>query len=145
MTDREFIIVRCGNTVRQPMLTNKFSKNASNRALNLTNFISLKLGIKRPKPLGVYIIMQDSVSRFHFYRNLVSTVEYLNSFIHNSSNYAVYDFVSNSAYGFNTRPNLVPLLLGQLLGNHSKITAGLKNDNQNDYKYYNYIQNKYSV
>ena len=145
LEDREYAVVKCGYGAKQAMLINKFSKSASDRALNLTNFISLKLGIKRPKPLGVYIIMQDSVSRFHFYRNLVSTVEYLNSFIHNSSNYAVYDFVSNSAYGFNTRPNLVPLLLGQLLGNHSKITAGLKNDNQNDYKYYNYIQNKYSV
>ncbi|CAG9321643.1 unnamed protein product [Blepharisma stoltei] len=114
--DREFAFARCYRAKKQAILRNNFNKTASDRAFEKTKKIAEELGMKtKPRPQTVLMILFDSVSRQHFYRNLRKTIESLNTEIIDSSlsnRIVMYDFIINNVQGENTIPNLVPLLYG---------------------------------
>ena len=129
LEDIEFAFGRCSRTRKQPIYINKFKPEASKRALNLTQSIASSLHMQTsPRPLSVFMVLFDSVSRQHFYRNFPQTIEYLNSELGEgggfSSEFAMYDFVINNAHGENTQPNMVPLLYGYKLDHHKMRISG---------------------
>ncbi|CAG9326800.1 unnamed protein product [Blepharisma stoltei] len=111
----EFAFGKCSTTNIMAKLQNKFNQKASERALQRMEEIKQSLKINKIKPLTVIILLLDSVSRYHFYRNLNQTVDFFNSNIVTgefSKKLAIYDFLINNAQGDTTRPNMIPLLYG---------------------------------
>lgn len=130
--DREFALSRCMRSQKQAILVNKFQKKAAERAINTTNEISKSLNLtESPRPMTVLILLFDSLSRQHFYRNLPKTLEFLNKKIPNSS-FASYDFLINNAHGENTLPNMVPLIYGYNLKYHEKRLEHFSINNKTD-------------
>ena len=141
LENNEFIMIRCLLGRRQAVLLNHFSLEASKRSKTITKNILNKLGITQQKPLGVYILMLDSISRQHFYRNLKSATDYLNTKISEiNSNLVIYDFLLNNVQGKNTMNNLTPLLFGKSLENHETISSLLDINNKNHEVIYKQLQ-----
>ena len=139
--NKEFIIVKCRKTQKQAFRVLHFSQEASNRSKNITLKIESLLKISKNKPIGIYIIMLDSVSRKHFYRNLPNTIHYLNSkTLQSNSSLVVYDFLINNAHDFHTTANIIPFLFGKTVETHESITNNLKRTNPSDNNAYKYIQ-----
>jgi len=133
LEDREFAFVRCGRAQKQPIYINKFQKKASQRALSITKSISSELKVT-PKPLTVLLVVFDSVSRQHFYRNFPQTIEFLNREFAKGGRYqekfSFYDFLINNVHGENTQPNMVPLLYGYNMDYHKSRLQGYDLKNQ---------------
>ena len=144
-TGNEFVLIKCSFRSTQAYLTNRFLSSASIRAKTLAASLSSSSSSSPPSPprtLGVYLIMMDSVSRFHFFRHMQSTISYLNSQLTSSSRLVLYDFLVNNAQGENTRPNLVALLLGRSFAAHSKLLEGLSLGDASKASHYREIQEK---
>ena len=110
----EYAFIKCGKK-RQAMSFLKENYEAKNRAKNISLEISQKLGLKSFKPLSVFLLIFDSLSRFHMFRNFNSTLDYLNENIVTGKlkeKFVLYDFVLNHAHGENTIPNMIPYLFG---------------------------------
>ncbi|CAG9320998.1 unnamed protein product [Blepharisma stoltei] len=143
LEDREFAFSRCMRSKKQAVLINKFKKSASERALNKTKSISEDLKMtETPRPMTVLLVLFDSLSRQHAYRNLPKTMEYLNSFADSSSSYAIYDFLINNAHGPNTQPNMVPLLYGYDRASHEKRLESFSIQNQGDWWKFRELQSE---
>lgn len=130
------------------MLENKFNKTASERARLKTLEISKKAKISSPKPLTVLIIVLDSVSRYHFYRNLVQTVNFLNSNIVTgkySDKYAIYDFLINNAQGLTTLPNMIPMIYGYEYSDLQQKLENFSIFNESDWHRFEEIQNQDAI
>jgi hypothetical protein len=110
------------------VLINRFNATAAARAQAKTELLGTSLGVK-PRPLSFLIVMFDSVSRQHFYRNFPKTIEFLNR-VAEGKDFALYDFKINNVHGENTQPNLVPLLFGYDLKFHKQrlVDFSIKND-----------------
>ncbi|OMJ90004.1 hypothetical protein SteCoe_7678 [Stentor coeruleus] len=120
LEDKEFAMIKCSDNVKQAFLMCKFLPDAYKRAKDIAEKIAENVGMKDYKPLGVHVIIMDSVSRQHFYRNFAKTVDYLNERIVGSDDLVMYDFMINNVQGRNTRPNLVAMLFGRLISEHIK-------------------------
>jgi hypothetical protein len=129
MSDREFLMVKCSNMLKAAYVRNHFNSEAANRAKSITSSLIKSLGLSSFTPFNLHMIILDSMSRSHFYRNLKTTINYLNNQLVNSKDYVVYDFLNNNAHGENTRPNLVSLLLGKNFQEH---VAEIKEFNNNE-------------
>ena len=141
LKNTEYMIITCNLKIKQAFLINRFSGEPSARSKKITAKIASSLNITATKPLGIYMITIDCLSRQHFYRNLPSTVSYLNlkSSI-SSSNILIYDFLINNAHGRNTMYNMTPLLFGKSFDTHSNITKYLSNYKFADREIFRYIQ-----
>ena len=139
----EFFYGKCGNR-KQTFLINKRKEEAAQRARNITEQLSKNLETQ-PKPLSVFLVVFDSVSRLHFYRNFPSTVQSLNEKLVDgeySKDYVGYDFVITNVHGENTLPNMVPLFFGHSLSEHQKITKGLNYKNSKSNPEFEKIQER---
>ena len=109
MGEKEFAFAKCGD-YKEPVYVHKALKSASERAEEIAKSKGKK------KPLTVFLVMFDSVSRQHFFRNFPKTIEYLNSEFSETGqlakDFAMYDFLVNNVHGENTEPNMVPTLYG---------------------------------
>jgi hypothetical protein len=65
---------------------------------------------KQLRPMTLLVVVFDSVSRAHFYRNFNETAKWLKTKL--PDEFAVYDFINNNAHGTNSEPNIVALLMG---------------------------------
>lgn len=128
MENKEFMIIKCRSGIKQAFLRNKFSDKVSQKSLRNTKKISDILKIPVPDPFGVYLVLKDSVSRHHFYRNMESTIKYLNSRLLNSTQFVMYDFLLNNAHGGTTQSNLLPLFLGKASKDHLELIKGSKGE-----------------
>ena len=141
--NNEFLIVKCKRFQEQAVRVLHFSEEASNRSAIITKKIEALLKIQKTKPIGIYMIMLDSVSRKHFYRNLPSTINYLNTKISQvDSNITIYDFLINNAHDYHTTANLIPILFGKSFEDHENITRNLKRANPDDNNAYKYLQER---
>lgn len=119
MGDREYVFGRCGRTWTEGLLVNWFNASAAARADSTVRTLRERQGLPgNYRPLAVYMVMLDSVSRLHFNRSFPHTMRYLR----NASQYEevgeMYDFEVNNAAGGNTAPNMIPLLFGHSLSTH---------------------------
>lgn len=129
LNGREFAFSRCLRSKKQAILYNNFNRTAAERAENITDNLAKEFGmVSKPRPQTVIMLLFDSLSRQHFYRNLPKTIDFLNKEVDGGaySNTVMYDFVINNAQGENTIPNLVPLLYGYNLNWHLKRLEGYK-------------------
>ena len=133
----EFAFAKCTGqrASKQGFLFNRFNSTASKRALGVSKSISSEFN-----PLSVFLIVFDSVSRQHFYRNFPETIRYLNQEIANQSNFLVYDFLVNNARGDNTIPNMVPLLYGYKLESHLMRLKGFNYEDPEDWWKFHKLQ-----
>ncbi len=79
------------------------------------------------RPLTVYSVLFNSLSRQHFYRNFPQTIKFLNEQFTTGKykdKFAMYDFIINNAHGENTQPNMVPILYSYNLDYHFKRLEG---------------------
>jgi len=116
--DTEYAFGRCSKGKKEAVLVNKYNATAAKRASRITESLRKELNLtSSPRPLAVYMLVFDSVSRQHFYRNFPQTVDFLNSAFEAEyrDKYQLYDFVVNNAHGENTQPNMVPWLYGYAL------------------------------
>lgn len=116
--DTEYAFGRCSKGKKEAVLVNKYNATAAQRAAQITESLRKQLNLTTsPRPLAVYMLIFDSVSRQHFYRNFPQTVDFLNSAFESEyhDHYLLYDFVVNNAHGENTQPNMVPWLYGYAL------------------------------
>lgn len=134
--DREFAFVKCAKK-RNAMVFLKFNQKAMDRAKNITKTIADDLGLKTtPRPLSVFLLIFDSLSRFHMYRNFKKTIEFLNENVVSGKykdQFVIYDFLVNHAHGENTIPNMIPYLFGYGFKYHSLRLNGVdytKEENQ---------------
>jgi Protein of unknown function (DUF229) len=113
--DREYAFIKCKKK-RQAATFVKYNQQAANRAKDITKKISNDLNLKTPtKPLTVFMLIFDSLSRSHMYRNFNKTLKYLNENVANGEykeKFVFYDFLINHASGENTIPNMIPFLFG---------------------------------
>jgi hypothetical protein len=93
----EFAFGRCTGNRKQAVLVNRFNPAAAARAQAKTELLGTSLGVK-PRPLSFFIVMFDSVSRQHFYRNFPKTIEFLNTAAE-GKDFALYDFRSTTYRG----------------------------------------------
>lgn len=126
MEEREYAFGRCGNTLAEGVLVNNYNRTAADRANRTTEAIKSSLNITaKTRPLSVYMIVFDSVSRQHFYRSFPLTTAFLNSTLRLSPNFSLYDFQLNNAAGINTAPNMIPFLFGHDLASHQYLIQNL--------------------
>lgn len=135
--DREFIMVKCSNTIKGAWVQHQFSEESSKRSKSITKSLLEQFQVTSFTPFNVHMIILDSVSRPHFFRTLKNTINYLNTELINSQDHIVYDFINNNAIGENTRPNLVGLLLGRDFKQHvAEIKGWNNNEDSFDPKYF---------
>ncbi|CAG9316721.1 unnamed protein product [Blepharisma stoltei] len=124
---REFAYGKCGRQI-QTFLVNKFNKKVADEAKEKSREINQFLARRKPhRPLTVFYILIDSLSRLHLYRNLPLFIDFLNSNIVTgkySMDFLAYDFLINSAQGENTYPNMIPVLYGHNSSFHDDLIGG---------------------
>ena len=132
MGDSEYAFGRCEMWSKEAVLRNKFNSTAASRARNITEELRKTLGAEaKVRPLGVYLLVFDSVSRLHFYRNFPHTIDYLNTYLNSTaSNHSVFDFQVNNAQGENTAPNMISMLYGLDLTDIKDYLKGYNYGNQ---------------
>lgn len=145
LKDKEFAMIKCSNNIKQAFLKCKFLPDAYKRAKETAEKIVEAVGTKDYKPLGVHIIVQDSVSRQHLYRNFQTTIEYLNKRVVDSEDLVMYDFMINNVQGKNTRPNLVAMLLGKIFSEQLKDVEKINKDEVNKDENFKKLQEERSV
>ena len=140
--NNEFIFIKCRRSFKQAVRLNHFSEEASDRSKLIITKIERLLKFPMTKPIGIYLIMLDSVSRKHFYRNLPLTIDYLNSKLVNStSDFLIYDFLINNNYDFHTTGNIIPILFGKHYESLLNITEKrIDKKNPKDNNAFKYIQ-----
>lgn len=142
-TSREFIFIKCSNTLRSVHLSLKFSLHSSYKSKSKT--LSLMQEYSKPSltPLSVHLILLDSQSRGSFFHSLDSTIAFINQEVINSPDLVAYDFVNTHSQDLDTVSNLLPLLLGANISTHS---SRLKSANKplTDSEYED-IQRAYSI
>ncbi|OMJ85695.1 hypothetical protein SteCoe_12970 [Stentor coeruleus] len=119
--NHEFAFVKC-NEKRNAEVFLKYNSIAVERARNITKSIENDLGIKSPgRPLTVFLVIFDSLSRHHMYRSFPKSLKYLNDTIVKGEfkdNFIMHDFLINHAHGENTIPNMIPYLFGYSFNYH---------------------------
>lgn len=119
--NREFAFVKC-NEKRNAGVFLKYNSEAVERARNISKSIEINLGIKKSgRPLTVFLIIFDSLSRYHMYRNFPQSLKYLNDSIGKGEfkdHFIMHDFLINHAHGENTIPNMIPYLFGYSFNYH---------------------------
>ncbi|CAG9312431.1 unnamed protein product [Blepharisma stoltei] len=124
--DTEFVFGSCGSS-HQAILINKKNEKAAERAIKKTKQLNSMMKNDKSRPLSVFLIIVDSVSRQHFYRSFPQTIDFLNKEIVEGKykNYiAGYDFSVNNANGENTYPNMIPMLFGHNQTIHKSLLKG---------------------
>ena len=110
-----------------------FNQEAAGRADKITKEWIKNLNIKiTPRPLTVFLLMFDSLSRQHMYRSFNETIDFLNKTISTgkyTKEFAMYDFIINHSHAENTIPNMIPYLFGYANKYHK---LRIKNFNFND-------------
>jgi len=117
--DTEYAFLRCGLGAKDAVLVNKFNASAASRADRIAQELAVEVNVTY-RPVAVYLLLLDSVSRQHFYRSFPQTSAFLNS----TANFSVFDFVLNHASGENTAPNMIPMLYGLDLDHMKELLQG---------------------
>lgn len=126
MREREYAFGRCGDTAAEAVLLNKYNQTAATRAKKTTESLRKTLNITAKfRPLSVYMVIFDSLSRQHFYRSFPNTTAFLNSTVRLSPALSLYDFQLNNAAGVNTAPNMIPFLFGHDLSTHRHLIQNM--------------------
>ncbi|OMJ94231.1 hypothetical protein SteCoe_2720 [Stentor coeruleus] len=119
--NREFAFVKCKEN-RNAEVFLKYNSKAVERARNISKSIENDLRIKSSgRPLTVFLVIFDSLSRHHMYRSFPHSLEYLNDTIGKGEfkdHFVMYDFLINHAHGENTIPNMIPYLFGYSFNYH---------------------------
>lgn len=116
---RDFIFIKCSYTIRSVYLTLKPSLRSSYKSKSKTLSLMQENSIPSITPLGVHLILFESLSRGSFYHSLESTINFLNSEIINSADFVAYDFFNTHSQDSDKISNLLPLLLGANVSTHS--------------------------
>lgn len=141
--NKEFAFIKCGRA-REAIVFFKRNNKAAARASELTKKLASSISPNsNPKPITVFMLIFDSLSRNHMYRNFPETLKFLNNSIGSgkySDKLVMYDFLINHAHGENTIPNMIPFLFGYNF-NYHKIRLGNRSHlDPNDNDYFVYIQ-----
>lgn len=117
----EYGFGKCGQKI-QTVLKHRPNNDAKYRADKIKEDLEDQFDLERSRPLTVLMVVYDSVSREHFYRNFDETLEYLNDEL--DEHYEAYDFRFNNVHGNNTLSNMIPLLYGHSLQTHEDLVRG---------------------
>ena len=118
MINTEYAFGRCGMTTKEAILMNKFDGNAAERAEKIARNASKSVNsTENFRPISIFLILFDSVSRLHFYRNFPHTISYLNE---KHPNFTSFDFQINNAEGENTPPNMISMLYGMKISHFKR-------------------------
>ena len=140
---RDFIFIKCTYTIRSVHLSLKFSWRSSSKSKSKTVSLMKENSISSITPLGVHLILFESLSRGSFYHSLDSTINYINSEIVNSADLVAYDFINAHSQDSDKISNLLPLLLGANFSTHSsRISSVNKHLTDEDFED---IQRAYSI
>ena len=136
--NREFAFIKCGE-MREAVVFFKKNPKAAARAISQTKKLSDSMGLASPpKPITIFMLIFDSLSRNHMYRSFPETMKFLNTSIGTgqySKKLVMYDFLINHAHGENTIPNMIPFLFGYNF-NYHKLRLGNRshfNPEDNDF------------
>ena len=138
LKDSEFAFMRCGLGAKDALLINKFNLTSATRAHNTAKELTKEVNTTAYRPLAVYLVILDSVSRQHFYRNFPDTLDFLRS----SGNFSVFDFMLNHASGENTMPNMIPMLYGWDLQHMKRLVEGLRHERPDHTSNFTRLQNE---
>lgn len=121
--DREYVFVKCGER-REAAVFLKRREEAVRRAKDLTEKIRDEFKVKGDhRPLTVFMLVFDSLSRKHMFRSLPQTMSFLNATVGSgnySNHFTMYDFLINHGHGENTIPNMIPYLFGYSFKYHKQ-------------------------
>jgi hypothetical protein len=141
--NREYVFIKCGEK-REAAVFLKRNEKAAQRAKQLTEDHRKALGVQgKHRPLTVFMMVFDSVSRRHMYRSFPRTMEFLNaslSYGEYSNHFSAYDFLINHAHGENTIPNMVPYLFGYSFKYHKQRLGNRTHLNPEDSEFFLNIQ-----
>ena len=137
--ESEFAFGRCGVSVKEAVLMNRFNETAAKRARKIAESFREQLHLPTPpRPIGIYLLIFDSVSRQHFYRNFPETIQFLNDHTNSPShsNLSLFDFIINNADGENTPPNMVSMLYGFDIAHLKTMLTGLSHQRPDHFQKY---------
>ena len=141
--DREYVFVKCGER-REAAVFLKRKEHAVRRAQALTDKLREEFDVKAAhRPLTVFMLVFDSLSRKHMFRSFPQTMSFLNSTIGSgnySSHFTMYDFLINHGHGENTIPNMIPYLFGYSFKYHKQRMGARTHLNPEDSNFFIEIQ-----
>ena len=135
----EYAYAKCRKKI-QTIYKHKPKESAKDRAKQITNQLSQNT---TTRPLTVLVVIQDSVSRQHFYRNFPLTIKFLNDTVVTgkySQDVVGYDFLINNAHGQNSNPNVIPLIFGHDMNALQEMSLGLDHRKPTDDEAFKKIQ-----
>ena len=142
-TSRDFIFIKCSNSVRSVHLSLKFSLHSSYKSKSRTFSLMQENSLRSITPLGVHLILLESLSRGPFFHSFDSTIAFINQEVVNSPDLVAYNFINTHSQDSDTVSNLVPLLLGANVSTHlSRIKSASKPLSESEYED---IQRGYSI
>ena len=146
----EWIFGKC-EELRLAYLRNVFNKEAAERSKNITAIRAKeKLLVTKPRPLSVFLVIIDSVSRQSFFRNLNETVDFLNTKIippesEFGKGFFMYDFLVNNAQGEKTPQNMGPILYGKSIEKLEDLLLRYSIFDPKDWGAFEDFQNKHAL
>ncbi|CAG9331011.1 unnamed protein product [Blepharisma stoltei] len=147
LEDIEYAFGKCGSKT-QTILANRPKDEFKNRANNRKKEILTQKNLSDTRAITVIMLIMDSVSREHFYRNFPLTVKFLNENLVNgkySEDFIGYDFKFNHAHGNTTISNIVPIMYGHNLTTHEKLTEGWSYKRNEDSTIYGQLQESHAL
>lgn len=118
----EYALIKCDPSSIYAYVFSRFDESVSKKAKTLTSQKSIN-----SRPLGILLLVLDSVSKDSANRNLKNTMKYLQDQLSGDypEKYSVYDFDIANSVARTTRENMVQILYGQNVTSHEKILKGL--------------------
>ena len=144
----QFLIIRCAKNEIYPFVFNRFNHHISKKSMERVENIEKRFNVSITRPLTVYLLMFDSLSRQNFYRSMKDTVNYLQSNIVEGKykdKFNVFDFKLSNILGLNTNPNIFPILYGRSYASLKNELAKLNPKNLTLNPAYIQLQKKYSI
>lgn len=144
----QFLIIRCAKNEIYPFVFNRFNDYFSNKSKLRVENIEKRFHVNKTRPLTVYLLMFDSLSRQNFYRSMKDTVNYLQSNIVDGKykyKFNIFDFKLSNIIGLNTNPNIFPILYGKSYASLKEELEILNPKNLTLNPAYTQLQKKYSI
>lgn len=141
--NRQFLFVRCGSKEIYTFVFSKFDSTVSNSAQTKRKLLEKEFNLNSTKPLTIYMLVLESVSRQNFFRTLPQSASFLQNI--ETEHYSLFDFSLNNVIGTNTKPNMIPVLYGQSYVDVESELAILNPENNTRSQAFIDLQNKYSI
>ena len=140
---RQFLFVRCGSKEIYTFIFSKFNKTLSDSAQKKRNIIEKQLNLNSTRPLTIYLLVLESLSRQNFFRSLPQTSRFLQSLPR--ENLSLFDFSLSNTINIKTKANMMPILYGKSFSDVESEIKILNTENTTTSPAYTELQEKYSI